>query len=548
MRHPSVGSQETDWKTIRLLVFGLDDQFRFLARQTFRKLSAREVVAFSEPADTPGLMARGADLILIDLGAGAESGLAVIERLRRPTGNPFDGVPVLVVALSSQKDVIDRAKALGIEGVIPKPISGHELAHRVADTLANPQRLPIPFVPPPKRNFITDPAPLPDLSVKGEAKPLVAAPANPDRADRGGPWSTLAVNGEAAPLPPPPPTPAPPPSPAPRPAPPPVPRPSPPPPQPSPPPPPSPSPAPRPAASPVASGSLEAKRPSTGGTLGHDDLAAPKRPSGGKLDLDDLAAPKRPSGGKLDLDDLVAPKRPSGGKLDLDDLAPPPAKPKEASPGIEVAGLKPDLDAEAKRRLAEKRRQQWKEAMAQSGRKPRKGGDVASLDLSAVVAEHGAWLQSNGAAGKRATFTGLDLAGANLAGAILANATFREVDLSDACLAEARLDGSDFRYAKMEATDLGGANLGVAALRHAKLRLSNMENAVLRGSDLSGATLTGARLAGADLKGAILIGADLRQVDLSKVEGLTSGQIEKSVCDTSTRLPPGVFRPAKAGE
>jgi hypothetical protein len=49
------------------------------------------------------------------------------------------------------------------------------------------------------------------------------------------------------------------------------------------------------------------------------------------------------------------------------------------------------------------------------------------------------------------------------------------------------------------------------------------------------------------LKGAILIGGDLREADLSKVEGLTSGQIEKSLCDMSTRLPPGVFRPAKAG-
>ncbi|MBV5323915.1 MAG: pentapeptide repeat-containing protein, partial [Rhodospirillaceae bacterium] len=89
---------------------------------------------------------------------------------------------------------------------------------------------------------------------------------------------------------------------------------------------------------------------------------------------------------------------------------------------------------------------------------------------------------------------------------------------------------------------------GVAALRHAKLRLSNMENTILRGCDLSGATLTGARLAGADFKGAILIGADLREADLSKVEGLTSGQIEKSLCDMSTRLPPGVMRTHKPGE
>ena len=518
MRHPTVGSQEADWKATRLLVFGLDDQFRFLARQTFRKMNVREVVAFSEPADTAGLMSRGFDLLLLDLSVGSEDGLAVLEQLRRPVGNPHENVPVLVIAVSSQKDVVDRARVLGIEGTVPKPVSGHELAHRVADTLANPQRLPVPSgaVAKPKMNFIKDPDPLPDLP---QVKPQTSAPlpevaalaarlaereakSNPERPDRSGPWTAL--SDVAAPAAPPP---------AAKPV--------------QPPPPPAPKPVAATAPKPVPPKPLPSKpMPMLSG-----EAAAPAR---------------RPRGGKLELDDLPPnPKRPSGGKLELDDLAPAP-KPKDNSAGIEVAGIKPDLDAEAKRRAAEKRRQQWQEAMEKTGHTARKGGDIAGLDLTAVVAEHGQWLQTNGAEGKRATFSGMDLAGANLAGAVLANATFREVDLSDACLADARLDGSDFRYAKMEATDLGGANLGVAALRHAKLRLSNMENAVLRGCDLSGATLTGARLAGADMKGAILIGADLREADLSKVDGLTSAQIEKSLCDMSTRLPPGVFRPAKA--
>lgn len=511
MRHPTGGSQDTDWKKIRVLVFGLDDQFRFLARQTFRKLNLRDVTAFSEPAETAGLMGRGFDLVLVDLATKPEAGLTVIEMLRCPVGNPHDGVPILVVAPSSQKGDIDRAKALGIEGTLPKPISGHELAHRAAETLENPLRMPAPSTAPikPKMNFIKDPAPLPDLGPRQGAEPVVmvpdapipevaalaerlavraaggsAAPANPDRADRVGPWSGL-VKVEA-------PTPTPAPAPAlkvvPRPV---------------------------PVSSPLPPAAAPAPRPVTGGTFGGSDLTA---------------TAKRPLGGKLDMDDLV-PVKPAGGKLSDADLA----------------GTKPDLEAEAKRRAAEKRRQQWKEAMEKSGRKPRKGGDVTTLDLSAVVAEHAVWLQSNGAEGKRATFVGMDLAGADLAGALLPNATFKEVDLSDACLADARLDGSDFRYAKMEAADLGGANLGVAALRHAKLRLCNLEGAVLRGSDLSGATLTGARMAGADFKGAIMVGADLREADLSKVEGLVQAQVEKSLCDLSTRMPPGISRPAAAG-
>jgi len=497
-----------NWKATRLLVFGLDDQFRFMARQTFRKLSVRDVETFSNPADTPILAARGTDLILIDLGAEAENGLAVIERLRRPAGNPFENVLILVVALSSQKEVVERAKAFGIEGTIPKPISGHELVLRVAETLANPRRLPIPSVVPakPKMNFIKLPDPPAGPAVEAGA----AASANPERPDRGGPWSALAGARDTAP--PPAPAPAPPPAPAPAPA-------------------PTPPPAPAPAPPPTPAPAPPPPRP-----------AAAAKPTPRPFDMPADSAGHPPAERGQGLESRPRPL-PGGGKLDLGDLA--PLKPREASTGIEVAGLRPDLEAEAKRRLAEKRRQQWKEAMTQSGRAARQGNDVAGLDLSAVVADHMAWLQSNGAEGKRAAFTGMDLAGADLADAILANATFREVNLSDACLAGARLDGSDFRYAILEAADLGGANLGVAALRHAKLRLCNLENAVLRGADLSGAILTGARLAGADVKGAILIGADLRQADLSKVEGLTSGQIEKSLCDMSTRLPPGVVRPGK---
>jgi uncharacterized protein YjbI with pentapeptide repeats len=146
------------------------------------------------------------------------------------------------------------------------------------------------------------------------------------------------------------------------------------------------------------------------------------------------------------------------------------------------------------------------------------------------------------------TITESDLAGVDLSGAILANATFREVDLSDSCLAEARLDGSDFRYATLSAANLGGANLGVAALRHAKLNLSNLEGAVLRGTDLSGASLSGARTAGADFKGAVMMGADLRDADLSRVENLTQAQVDKTICDKATKLPPGVFRPLAEGE
>lgn len=522
MRHPTVSQsvEGTDWKKVRVLVFGSDDQFRFLARQTFRKLNVRDVVSFDLVSDLGKLLPQGFDIILIDLASKPEAGLEALKALRLPADNPFAGLPVLAVAPSTLKDALDEAKRLGIEGVVPKPISGHELGHRVGETLANPVRLAAPpQAAPPKHNFIKEADPLPPMSEEGEAgasaearhtvadsvpevaalmarlelRAGVAAKLDEPRPARSGPVQVLKTEeAKAGALP---------------------------------------AQESAPKAAPAKTPAAVAAEPPAPKSM----AASPAAPQ---------AAPKAvpasfSRGFAMPSDDTPA-RRPSGGTLSDEDLAPV----RKLSDGpIEVAGIRPDAEAEAAKRRAAKRRKDWEEAMAQSGHKAKKGRDVAALDVSAVVAEHGKWLETKGVEGKRATFTGLDLAGADLSGAVLANATFREVEMSDACLAEARLDGSDFRYAVLSAANLGGANLGVAAMRHAKLNLSNLEGAVLRGTDLSGATLCGARTSGADFKGANLMGADLRDADLSRAENLTQAQVDKALCDKATKLPPGVFRP-----
>lgn len=452
MRHPSHadGGRRTDWKNLRLLVFGTDDQFRFLVRQTFRKLAVGDIVSYGIASDTIELARRGTDLAIVDLTGSPDEALAVIGWLR---GNAPAQVPILVVASAALKGAVDRARALGIEGMLPKPVSGHELTLRVADTLAAPIRMAAPAA----------------IHDRGKPNHVRAVP----------PPVPEPIAVAVAPPPPPPAPIAPPPTPV--------------------------SLSPRPA--PVVIPPARQTRIGAGGSA-----AAPLR---------------RISGGTLSEDDLVAlPTRPSG-RLGDDDLAPPPF----------------DAEAEAARRRAERRKQAWQDALAAAGHVVRVGGDVARFDLSAVIAEHAKWLETSGAEGQRANVSNRDLAGADLTDVILPQASFRETDLSDACLARARLDGSDFRRAILSAADLGGANLGVAALRHARLDLSNLEGAVLRGCDLSGAVLSRARLAGADLKGAIMIGADLTNADLSKVENLTQTQVEKTLCNLDTRLPPGLNRP-----
>lgn len=436
MRHPSrLHSGDTDWPKVRLLVYSRDDGFRFLARSTFRKLNLREVLSTSEPADATPLLRQAPHIALVDLGGEPDKALLFLERLRLADG----ALPVLVVG-GEDREAVAEAALLGIEGIVPRPVSGHELAHRAALTLAAPQRLPVPAGA--RRRFTTaPPEPVPPSAPSARPKPVTAAPSRP---------VTVAV-ADAAPPPP------------------------------------------------------------------------------------------KPAPARLAEEDIVQAPRRASGRLTDDDLAPPPSvAPPRRAPGLAEAD--PPEVAKARSRAA------WDEALAEAKHKPRKGRDTPKLDLAAVVGEHVKWLQSKGAEGKRANFEGMDLAGADLAGSVLANASFKGADLSDARLTDCRLDGADFRRATLSAADLAGANLGVAHLRHANLRLANLEGAVLRGADLSGADLAGARLAGADLKGATMVSTDLRAADLSRAENLGQGQVNKTLCGMETKLPPGLWRPAREEE
>ena len=438
MRHPSLSAGEIDWPATRLVIFGQDDAFRFMARSTFRKLAAGEVFSTSVATDMPTFLAQAPHLALLDLGGEPRAALAVLAALR--SAAPV--LPVLVVHKGGEAERVAEARALGIEGILPKPVSGHELMVRAVGILKAPQRLP---------------------------------------ADAGG-TARLRPGLRPSPAIPPPPEGGP--------------------------------------ADPAAGRAVVAEITRLAGRLG---AAAASAPAGGHR-----PGPGTYGGGEPGRSPDL---RPAGGKLGADDVV--PAAPRKGGATLDAA---PSPD-DAARRKAEKAQREWRDSLGQAGHEARTGGDVAGLDVAAVVAAHAEWLQSQGRSGRRANFEGMDLAGAGLSGAVLAGAALRRAELSDSCLAEARLDGADLRFAVLSAADCGGAVLAVAQLRHADLRLSNLQGASFRGADLSGALL-----AGADFAGATLVETDLREADLSQAENLRQAQLDKAVADHTTRLPPGLSR------
>ncbi len=243
-----------------------------------------------------------------------------------------------------------------------------------------------------------------------------------------------------------------------------------------------------------------------------DEVPAPKPVQ--RIDMDDapsLAAPEKPGWG--DALDAAPPSRPSQ-KLDI--AAPVKATPKERET-LEVREVSPPaLDAEP-----------------------------PGPDLEKIIEDHAIWVRSGGGDGQRALLEKQDLSGRDLRDCLLNNANLRHCDLSTCDLSQAQLHGADLRYAELTGSVLSGSNMAVARLRHAKLRGCRMDGVNLKGADLAGADLSGVVLGDAELAGVNLLGADLSEADLSAARGLSQTMLDGVLGNTKTRLPPGLFLPAR---
>lgn len=127
---------------------------------------------------------------------------------------------------------------------------------------------------------------------------------------------------------------------------------------------------------------------------------------------------------------------------------------------------------------------------------------------------------------------GIDLRGAPLSRAHLAEADLSHVNLTGAILSDADLSMAILSDADLRKADLRRADLRKALLSRAHLSEADLSDAILRGADLSGAELRRAHLSGAIFSGAIFIKADLRGADLRRAHlsgALLSGALLRNV-------------------
>jgi uncharacterized protein YjbI with pentapeptide repeats len=146
--------------------------------------------------------------------------------------------------------------------------------------------------------------------------------------------------------------------------------------------------------------------------------------------------------------------------------------------------------------------------------------------LQAVLQDHARWVQSGGAAGRRANLRRTHLRGRALAGADLRGANLSGADLSGADLSQAQLETPAGPLPEGQNTALAATDLRGASLRGADLERANLQ----------GANLAAANLGEANLDAARLWDTDLRQADLRGARGLLAAQLG-GADTTQARLP-----------
>lgn len=138
-------------------------------------------------------------------------------------------------------------------------------------------------------------------------------------------------------------------------------------------------------------------------------------------------------------------------------------------------------------------------------------------DIDAIEVDHQKWIATQGKEGKRASFRGFNLSGADLSGRKLVEASFRGVNLTGANLSGADLRTADMSEAVLDKANLTGTLLSGASLAGAQMRQANAQDVDLVTANLTGAIAEEAVLTGGKLSGAILRDANFRKANLSGV-------------------------------
>ncbi len=114
----------------------VDDQrdVRFVMSELLEDMGHEVVEASSAPGGLEMLESERPDLLFLDLTMPGMSGMEALARIRRQDATRHTRVVLLTGSTSAEE--LDKARNLGIEGIISKPWESAEVASRVATAMA----------------------------------------------------------------------------------------------------------------------------------------------------------------------------------------------------------------------------------------------------------------------------------------------------------------------------------------------------------------------------------------------------------------------------
>lgn len=114
----------------------------FTVRYEVRLILEKLGITILEAANEVGMMnlmdeyGKPVDLVIMDLVLKNENGLDLIKKIK--SSKSYSSIPVLILTENADKKSVLRAKELGVEGYLKKPINKEELISRV-EKLLSPQ-------------------------------------------------------------------------------------------------------------------------------------------------------------------------------------------------------------------------------------------------------------------------------------------------------------------------------------------------------------------------------------------------------------------------
>ncbi len=114
----------------------VDDQHdvRFVMSELLEDMGHEVIEASSAPSGLEMLDSERPDLVFLDLTMPDMSGTEALAQIRRQEATRH--TPVLLLTGSTSTEELDRARELGIDGIIPKPWESEDVASQVVAAMA----------------------------------------------------------------------------------------------------------------------------------------------------------------------------------------------------------------------------------------------------------------------------------------------------------------------------------------------------------------------------------------------------------------------------